>query len=266
MKRLGQHFLINRRMLRDVVVALAPEQGDAIIEIGAGHGELTDELKNESEKTTIVAIEKDAHLAALLEKKFGNSATITVVVGDALLELAPITQRIAPQPYVLTGNIPYYLTGRLLRLAGELAHMPRRAVFTIQKEVALRIAATPPRMNKLAASVQFWADPKVVRVVPRQDFRPMPQVDGAIIVLEPRPGALEDPMLRAPYYAAVRALFAQPRKTILNNLRNSSGFSAGGSDAFAARLRGIGIDPQDRPQDLSTHAIAKLARMFAPSE
>ena len=83
----------------------------------------------------------------------------------------------------IVGNIPYYITGKLLRIISELEHKPERTVLLIQKEVALRICATPPDMNRLAASVQFWADAEIIAHVPRNDFSPAPEVDSAVVVL-----------------------------------------------------------------------------------
>ena len=148
-KSLGQHFLINKKALLTVVESLAVTADETIIEIGAGHGELTDLLIISPAKK-IIAVEKDHELAELLKEKYRSVGTtkdtegrITVVEGDALKDLTPIIAALENQ-YVLAGNIPYYITGYLLRIIGDLKRKPLRTILTIQKEVAERICVTVP--------------------------------------------------------------------------------------------------------------------------
>ncbi len=257
MQRLGQHFLQARDVLRAVANALKPEQGQTIVEIGPGHGELTKELQAQHAKfkSKIFAIEKDAKLAESLRIKFAGDATMEIIEGDALKLLSDIVRLKDPKTtnYAVVGNIPYYITGRVLRILGELEPRPSRVVLTIQKEVAERMCAEPPRMNKLAAIVQFWAEPKIIRIVPRSAFRPEPDVDSAVITLTTK---AKPPAKRvfARYTTIARVLFAQPRKTILNNLR--AGF---GKEAAEQALRAAELAPELRPQDLSPTDITRIA-------
>ena len=167
--------------------------------------------------------------------------------------------------YKIVGNIPYYITGKLLRTISELDHKPERTVLLIQKEVAERICAVPPAMNRLAASVQFWADAEIVAPVPRCDFSPAPEVDSTVIVLKTKDtrqnsaapgGNVVEPAL---YYRAVRGIFAQPRKTLLNNL---SAMAAKGisKDQIVEQLQKIGVNHTARPQDLGIEQIIAIAK------
>lgn len=259
-KRLGQHFLQDNSVLRAIAEAIGQHPGETIIEIGPGHGELTAELLGARSKgrrdTHLIAIEKDERLVETLNKKLDGEPAAEIIHGDALRLLPSIiaNRKLRTNNYAVVGNIPYYITGRLLRILGELRARPSRVVLTIQKEVAERICAKPPRMNKLAAIVQFWAEPHILRIVPRAAFKPEPDVDSAIITLHARekaPGHIEI----AQHAAIVRTLFAQPRKTVFNNLRD--GF---GKDVAEKALRGADVLPVLRPQDLSLTDIAHIVR------
>jgi 16S rRNA (adenine1518-N6/adenine1519-N6)-dimethyltransferase len=275
MQKLGQHFLKNAVIIEGIVGALAIADGDRIIEIGPGHGELTLPLARAARgrRCEIVCIEKDRalieNLEALAAKENSNGGNrVTIIEGDVLKLLPEIaagakTGSTSAGRYKIVGNIPYYITGKLLRIISELEEKPARTVLLMQKEVAERMCAAPPEMNRLAASVQFWADVAIMATVPRRDFFPPPEVDSAVIVLDDkhaRRGAVGatpsiDPAL---YYRAVRAIFAQPRKTLLNNLSSSAGGN-GEKGNIVGQLKKIGIDPGSRPQDLGIAQIIALA-------
>ncbi len=272
MQKLGQHFLKNAATLEKIVGALALADGSRVIEIGSGHGELTALLAHATrgKQCKIFCIEKDRALIKDLEplvvkEQPINNTDITIIEGDALT-LLPETISSFPRKghYEVVGNIPYYITGKLLRIFSELEHKPERTVLLIQKEVAERICAVAPAMNRLAASVQFWADVAIIAAVPRKDFSPPPDVDSAIIVLKEklvsssRTMAMRPPIDAALYYRAVRGIFAQPRKTLLNNLSSSMDTTTT-KGAVAAQLKKIGIDPASRPQDLTINQIIAIA-------
>lgn len=256
MIKLGQHFLKNKAKLRKIVDTLELKEGDAVIEIGPGHGELTSEiiLKFKSlniEKYKIIAIEKDKELVKNLKEKFIQDKNIEISEGDAL-KILPFKI----QNYKIVGNIPYYITGYLFRILSELEKKPFLIVLLIQKEVAERICAKPSKMNLLAASVQFWAEPKIIGNVGKKDFRPQPKVDSTIIKLSIK--NQESIINNERYYRFIKILFKQPRKTILNNLRpiiNNQRF-------LIEKLEEIGVNPQARPQNLSIEQIIKLSTLF----
>ncbi|MGB7957695.1 MAG: 16S rRNA (adenine(1518)-N(6)/adenine(1519)-N(6))-dimethyltransferase RsmA [Minisyncoccia bacterium] len=255
MQKLGQHFLKNKSVLRSIAESLELAPNDIVIEIGPGHGELTEFLMA-SHAEKIIAIEKDADLYDSLIKKF-QDARMIALRDDALTALPTVIQNSKPKilNYKIVGNIPYYITGHLLRTIGDLEIKPTRSVFTIQKEVAERVCAIPPHMNRLAASVQFWATPRIVQVIPASDFSPKPKVASAIIILEAKQQIADSQN----YYSAVHALFAQPRKTIINNLR--SGTEEKG-DSIGKKLSAIGISPDQRPQNLSVSDIIAISKTF----
>jgi len=271
MQKLGQHFLKNKNVAVKIIDALALRDGDAVFEIGPGHGELTLPLAAACRETGcfLAAIEKDPTLADKLSIKLKNDGfkNVEAQKGDALKQLPLLVSKyrsVGVSKYLLVGNIPYYITGHLLRVVSELDDKPERSVFMVQKEVAERIAARPPKMNRLAASVQFWAEPKTIANVPKNDFRPAPKVDSAIILLSKKDSPA--PCNADNYYAAVRILFGQPRKTILNNVTARLPRRPNAADAsnrfVSGELEKIGIDPKCRPQNLSVENIADIAKTF----
>jgi 16S rRNA (adenine1518-N6/adenine1519-N6)-dimethyltransferase len=277
-KRLGQHFLINKNKIRKIIEVLELKDGDKVIEIGPGHGELTSNLKSQISNLKIIAIEKDGNLAKFLREKFSEDKNIEIIQGDALKEIKNQISKIKMtnqkfkiiQNLKIVGNIPYYITGYLFRILGELKNKPELIVLTIQKEVAERAAARPPKMNLLAASAQFWAEPEIIGYVSRKDFKPMPKVNSAIIKLRIKNYELG---IKDNYYKLIKVLFKQPRKTILNNFLATSDKGQATRDKrqetrdkrreeIVKKLEKAGVNPQARPQDLSLEQIIKLSTLF----
>lgn len=256
-KSLGQNFLLDKEKIKNIVAALELMDGDTVMEIGPGHGEVTKEIKHQNSKVKIIAIEKDERLAKTLREDTEISGNdIEVIPGDALKILPSLIKKL---PFdvgnlKLVGNIPYYITGFLLRILSGLSRKPKIIVLTVQKEVAKRICAQPPKMNLLAASVQFWAKPEIVDFIPKEYFHPRPKVDSAVTKLTPKIISRE-PKIAENYYKFIKILFRQPRKTILNNLLPKKGDAA----ALAEKLRELKVNPSSRPQDLSAEDIARLS-------
>ncbi|MBI2013087.1 MAG: ribosomal RNA small subunit methyltransferase A [Candidatus Colwellbacteria bacterium] len=263
-RRLGQHFLKDRKALRKIAAAVEITPRDTIVEVGPGHGELTKYLLAASPKK-LIAIERDKKLAESLHQKLPG---VKIIEGDILKILPTLQSKFEIRNSKLVGNIPYYLTGYLFRKIGELEKKPKLIVFTIQKEVAERICAKPPKMNLLAASVQFWGQPKIVGYISKRSFSPPPKVDSAIIKITISPQAsgrwLEgmdpgDTTEAEKYYKFIKILFKQPRKTILNNLRE--GFKLP-QEETEKRLQKLAVSPKLRPADLSFSDINKLSANF----
>lgn len=260
-QKLGQHFLINEKVLQKIASALELEKNDVVIEIGPGHGELTDALLQiANNEAQIIAIEKDPVLAQALTEKYRNQKNIQIIEGDAREKLEAISSKLKA-PYKLAGNIPYYLTGFLFRIVGELPQKPSNIVFTIQKEVAERIATAPPKMSLIAASIQIWAEPKIISIIPKRDFLPTPKVDSAILQLIPHKNMPPKEKMEK-YYRLIKIIFKQPRKTILNNL--SFGLGRPKSE-LEEELAKIGIPPEERPSFLSANQLLELIN-FLPDK
>ncbi len=247
-KFLGQNFLKDHKVLERIAEALEIKEGDTVVEIGPGHGELTRRILKYS-PSKLMAIEKDGELIeSFLGELIDQYPNLEVVQADALKQIPQIDY-----PYKLVGNIPYYITGHLLRILQGLSQKPSLIVLTLQKEVANRLCAEPPKMNLLAATIQLWAKPQIIRYISKKSFRPAPKVDSAVVKITPF-GNQKVQEISDEYYKIVKVLFKQPRKTILNNLRSLG--------ATPEQLEKFGLDPRLRPQNLSIEQIKGLARLF----
>ena len=271
-RRLGQHFLKDKKTLRKIVGALELKSGDVIVEIGPGHGELTREILNKFkdlkiQTSKVIAIEKDPTLVDSIEYLV-SSKKLRVIEGDALkvLPVLDTEYKIPSTGYKLVGNIPYYITGHLLRIIGELKKKPKSIVLTLQKEVAERLTAGNPstgaqgKMNLLAASVTFWGKPEIIGFISKKSFRPEPKVDSAIVKILPRfakaPRGRHPPKRESEiYYGLIKILFKQPRKTILNNL--SEGFGLPKKEV-EEELKRLDFEPSSRGEVLNSTEINKL--------
>jgi 16S rRNA (adenine1518-N6/adenine1519-N6)-dimethyltransferase len=211
--KLGQHFLTRGSILERIARAACPQPEPLVIEIGPGRGALTAALLRRAAR--VVAIELDAALAAHLRRKFAGH-NLEIIEADALT-----TDLGQWGPAVIAGNLPYYAATAILQRALDLGPALRRAVFLVQKEVARRVTASPGSRayGYLTLAVQLLADPQLLFEVPPAAFHPPPQVDSAVLCLQPRQRAAElslaDPQ---DFLRFVALCFRRKRKTIRNNL------------------------------------------------
>lgn len=259
-KYLDQHFLINKTAIQKIIAALDLQKEDTITEIGPGKGALTIPLAENCDKIRckVIGIEKDAKLASSIKRLGYSENLLEIVNADALKSLPEIAKRHAliAKPHKIVGNIPYYITGKLLRILSELEIKPRLIVFTIQKEVAERIAANPPKMNLLAAATQIWAQPKIIDYLKPRDFEPAPKVESAIIKLSPKPITSNSKL----YYAIIKIIFKQPRKNLLNNLQTGLKMP---KTEIEQKLKDFNLTGQERPQNLSIEQLQQLTTAFS---
>jgi 16S rRNA (adenine1518-N6/adenine1519-N6)-dimethyltransferase len=234
-QRLGQHFLADADWREQIARAIgvsphstlrSPPEGSALakdqthcwIEVGAGHGEMTEHLA--STGAAVYAIELDALLLARLQKLAKKFPNLTVVHGDILeSDLAAIA---AGRRIRLYGNLPYYITSPILHHFFTFADMIDEIHIVIQEEVALRLTAKPQRKQYgyLSVVTQLYTRPEFVMRIPRSAFSPPPEVGSALVTLR-LPGdraqtALSDEVA---FLDFVKLSFAQKRKTLVNNLR-----------------------------------------------
>ncbi|HEX4633035.1 MAG TPA: 16S rRNA (adenine(1518)-N(6)/adenine(1519)-N(6))-dimethyltransferase RsmA [Gemmatimonadales bacterium] len=270
-KSLGQHFLSDVGILGRIADALEISPGETVLEIGPGQGSLTRVLLDRGAR--VIGIEKDSRLAERLREPGAGSRTLLQVVhADALevvwAELAAGSEGTAPgsriSNYAVVGNIPYYITSPLLDKA-LTPPLPSRIVFLVQKEVADRIAAPPGSRTYGALSVGIQAACQVEKLftVKAGAFRPPPKVDSAVLRLTP----LAQPLVPVEQGSAFRrfvvACFGQRRKqlrNVLSSVVSPKGLPDGRREpgAVAEALRGMGIDPQARPETLSPADFARL--------
>lgn len=235
-KSLGQHFLTSQRVVDAIVAAVQPCAG--VLEIGPGPGVLTGPL---SEAAHLVALEVDERMVPVLAE---SAPRAEVRLADALK--VPLADVLAPlpEPRAVVSNLPYYITGPLLRAIADVRAGFSVAVLMMQREVADRILAAPGASSRGALSVCLQRQFEVARVctVPAGSFSPPPKVDSSVLRLVPRAGPVPEG-----WEHAVHRAFAQPRKTLANNLR-AAGWSP---DRIAAALARGGLEANVRPHLLT---------------
>ena len=255
LKKYGQHFLSDERILTSIVDALAPTADDTVVEVGPGRGSLTDILAGRSGR--VVGIEIDRALAKQLGERYEGRPNVLIVQGDVL---KTDLHAIAGPDFLLIGNVPYNITTPIVFKALE-PPIPKRSVFLVQREVAERMAAAPGTESYGALSVNVAAVAYVERllVVPASAFRPPPKVESAVVRLTPRETPLVKLESLAPFRAFVQAVFSFRRKQMLRVLRTVRGISA---DQAALLLERAGIEPSARPEVLSADTFARLFSVY----
>ena len=251
---LGQNFMVDPAVRDRVADAAGVTSGDEVLEVGAGAGALTVALAQRSHR--IVAVELDQRLVPLLREVLGGSQNVEVVEADILKldqsELFP------HGGHVVAGNIPYNLTGALIRKLLDAPPRPKRLSLVVQKEVAERWTALSGA-SLATVAVQVFATASVPFTIPASAFEPPPRVDSACVILDVRDRpAVDVPDLDA-FFRLVEAVFQFRRKQLGGALGRISGI---GSTSAAARLRDVGIDPARRPQTLGLSEWEAVYKAF----
>lgn len=253
-KALGQNFLQDLRVADRIVGALDLSSSDDVLEIGPGTGVLTERLTPACR--SVVGVELDQNLYAALRTRFADSSAVRLIHGDALtIDPCAIFQ----EPYKLIGNIPYYVTGPIVRHYLETTCRPTRLVMMVQREVAERMTAVPGDLSLLGVSVQFYARPEIVLRVPAGAFFPRPRVDSAVVRLTPfaTPPALDEV---GPFFDVARAGFGTKRKQLVNALGH--GLRLDRNTALRL-LSTADIDPSRRAETLTIDEWKRLASLFS---
>lgn len=252
-KDLGQHFLTDERALARIVAAAELTPEEAVLEVGAGVGNLTRRLAPAAGR--VVAVEIDRRFLPVLQAELEEFSNVEVVWGD-ILALDPATL-MGDRPYKVVANLPYGITSAVLRHLLEARVPPQRMVVTVQREVAERVVARGGRMSLLAVSVQFYGQPRLLFRLRPGAFYPPPEVESAVLRIDRYPQPPVEVEDREAFFRLVRAGFTHPRKQLANSLAAGLGISP----SEAARLLAVaGIDPQVRAERLSLADWARLVR------
>lgn len=256
LKKFGQHFLSDQKILTAIVDALAPTTQDTVVEVGPGRGSLTDILAERSGR--VVAVEIDRALAAQLRERYGERSNVEIVEADFLETDVPA---IAGNDYLLIGNVPYYITTPIVFKSLE-PPIPRRSVFLVQREVADRMAAQADTESYGALSVNLAAVANVERVltVSASAFQPPPKVESAVVRLTPRAESLVPVESLAAFRIFVQAAFGLRRKQIQRVLRTIRGLSL---EEAARVLESARIDASVRPEVISPDSFARLFQVLS---
>ena len=256
---LGQHFLISKNALGKFLQAGQFNSEEVVLEIGPGLGVLTKEIASQVKK--VVAVEKDLRMCAILKETLAGLSNVRIIQED-ILKLNPIPYTL--KAYKVVGNLPFYLTAPVIRKFLESERQPREMVFLIQKEVAQRIVARPPKMSILAVSVQVYATAEIISYIKKTAFWPQPKVDAAIIKISPLAKLSLAPR-RDLFFKIVKAGFSHPRKQLINNLSNLE-LNSVKLDRNKVRswLEKNNIQPEQRAETLSVQDWLNLTKTLNP--
>ena len=213
--RLGQHFLTARWAAVSLARSVEATTEETILEIGPGKGMLTRELLATGSR--VVAIEKDELLVEKLKETFATEIAEgrLVIISADIRDFSP-SKDLLGDSYVLGANIPYYITGEIIRQFLTTAHQPRAMAILIQKEVAQRI--TSGKSSILSLAVKAYGIPKIVEKVSRKCFSPAPSVDSAILLINSISREFFANLDETFFFDVVHAGFASKRKFLANNL------------------------------------------------
>jgi len=262
-QRLGQHFLSDLECREQIARAIgvsrhsiggarAGGEYSCWIEIGGGHGEMTEHLA--ASGAPVYAIELDASLIAGLRRLTNEYPNLNVVAGDVLeLDLSQIA---AGRRLRVYGNLPYYITSPILQRLFDVADLIDEIHIVIQHEVALRLAAAPGGSDYgyLSVLTQYFSRPEIALEIPREAFTPPPEVESALVTLR-FPGArakISVPDEKG-FFDFVKLCFAKKRKTLVNNLR-----SLAAPAAVRQALETLQLRPDARAEQLGVAQLAAL--------
>ena len=253
-KSLGQNFLIDDSVPRDIVSGAEVCKDDLVIEIGPGVGTLTAQLLNTAKR--VVAIELDNDLIPILSQELGDNQNFTLIHNDALK--VDFNEIIGDEQSVkLVANLPYYVTTPIIVKLLKEKYNFKSLTIMIQKEVAERMAAEPGNKDYGALSflVQYYCNTEIVRKVPPACFIPRPKVDSIVIRLE----KLDNPRVEVQneklFFDIIRNAFNMRRKTLWNGVKNIGLPKEKLEEAFSE----ANVDPKRRGETLSIEEFAALA-------
>jgi 16S rRNA (adenine1518-N6/adenine1519-N6)-dimethyltransferase len=255
-KALGQNFLVDQDVVRNIVTASGVTPGDDVVEVGPGLGVLTAYLLAAGARVT--AIELDRDLIPYLKATFGEFERFTAVEGDAL---RISFEQIAPHngEYSVVANLPYAVAAAVIMRFLEAPQPPADMTVMVQREVANRIVGRPPDMTVLGVAAQVLSEPSLAFSVPPASFLPSPKVDSAVIRMRPLGETCLAATLRPRFFELVNGGFRHRRKQVLNSLAFEVDLA---KNDIADRLRRAGIDPLRRAQTITVDEWIALTEVW----
>lgn len=256
-KQFGQNFLTDENLLA-AICRDANINGGTVLEIGAGAGTLTRALSRCADK--VVAFEIDRNLEQILAVTLADCPNVSLIMGDVMKYSMPQIEQLTGDDYRVVANIPYYLTGPLIMRFVEESQRVLSLTLTVQREVAERLAARPStkEYGAITVAVQAVADVQVKRVLPRELFYPVPNVDSAVVTVDFKRDKFDIPDMKL-FRKVVRAAFAMRRKTLLNCL--AVGFDID-KERTAKIIAACGLQQNCRGETLDVQQFVKLCRVI----
>ncbi|MBU1046325.1 ribosomal RNA small subunit methyltransferase A [Patescibacteria group bacterium] len=262
-KSLGQNFLKSSTILDKIISTADVQENDIVLEVGPGKGALTEKLLEKAKK--VVAVEKDDRLIYFLKEKFAEEikkGKFTLIRGDILnfdpnsttdglkTELCGGETPTDFDGYKVVANIPYYITGKLIRNFLSSDFQPSQMVLMVQKEVANRIVGEKdtkkPKENILSLSVKVYGIPKYIKTIPAKYFSPQPKVDSAILLIDKISKDFFKNIDEEKFFDLIHQAFSSKRKVLVNNLSKILP-----KEDLVSILEKLNISPKTRAEDLS---------------
>lgn len=264
-KNLGQNFLINEEVVKNIVGCSNIEKEDLVIEIGPGLGTLTKYLLEKAGK--VICIELDTKMLQILEDRFSLYNNFKLINNDVLkVDLKNIIKKEKEEGKIknvkIVANLPYYITTPIImKLLEEELELESITVM-IQKEVADRLIATPGEKNTgaITYSVYYYADSEAIMEVPNSSFIPEPEVTSKVIKLNIRKEPVVKPKDKEKMFKIIKYAFMQKRKTLLNSLTNKGVFK--NKTQGTEILNSLGIKENVRPEELTLEQFEKISNIL----
>jgi len=250
----GQNFLVCEEVVQ-AILAVLPEEPRNITELGAGLGVLTGPLLGAS--YNVRAIERDERVANVLQKYLPKNLR-----SNLDLKVADLSQEEWSwnEEYCLVGNIPYNLSGLIVRRITQLDPLPTRVVLLVQREVGQRLTAEAPNMHLNTLAVKLWGEAQLVLDVPADCFWPTPKVASQVIVMEPRKVAMIDVEQREQVLREAKRFYQQKRKQVQGVMKKALQMN---STEVEEILNGLGIPLNARPQEVNEEQWVSLAKRIS---
>lgn len=251
----GQNFLISESVYDEIIEAADLKTSDMVIEVGPGLGFLTRRLAHKAKQ--VWAVELDGKLARLLEKDLKKEKIKNVkIINQNILDIK-IGDLMTGDDYKIVANLPYNITAIFLRRILSGVKKPKSLILMLQKEVAERISARPPKMSLLSNAVQFYAQAEIMSYVDKKHFWPQPEVDSAIIQLQVKNRGLK--VEEKKFFQLLKFGFSQKRKKLKNNL--SAGYQMS-QEKIINSIKLANINQDARAQELSLDDWLRLFKFF----
>ncbi len=257
-KSLGQNFLKSKSALKTIVSTGEITPKDTIVEIGPGKGALTEYILQSG--ATLIAIEKDDELFAYLSEKYADyisNKKLTLIHND-VLNLDDSFYKLSTKNYKLIANIPYNITGQIIRKFLTATYKPTSMVLLVQKEVSDRIVARDGKESLLSLSVKLYGTPKYIKKVPARDFSPAPKVDSAILLIKDIKKPNLTPTQETLFFDILHTGFAHKRKMLIGNLSETYP-----RERIISAFQSLSINENTRAENLTLKDWIALTRILS---
>ncbi len=263
-KSFSQNFLRDEEVVENIARLGEADHFNWVVEIGAGEGALTAELSRKARR--VVALEVDRDLVPGLLKRFPIASNVSVAEGDILradiFKLLETRGFRSGESWAIFGNIPYAITGKIIRKITLLETIPGAVVLMVQKEVALRIVAEKGKQSILSVAVALFGKAEILFSVSKTAFFPEPNVESAVIRIVPHHDMISREE-RERVLRFVKIGFASKRKTLANNLVSGLRLE---KESVEKMLLTLGKDVRVRAEELSPDEWVRLVCLLSPAE